>query len=417
MALPNKILPTQAALGAYRHEKSLFTGLAIISILLWVVLTGVTIGAVWIYLGLFALFGIAAHSALIAHLRGNAVRIDATQFADLATRLEYCCQRVGLATIPEAYLMSGNGLLNAFATRFLRRNFVVLYSDVVDALEDDPEAINFYIGHELGHIVRKHLSGWWLAPAQFLPILGAAYRRAQEYTCDQFGAACCQQKVSAFNALAVLAAGRQRWKQLSSTAFMAQCAQTNGFWMSFNELMSEYPWLCKRMARIDNPEASLPKRHFGAWCCAVFLPNGGPGGLLASLMIWFFVLGMLAAIALPQYALWSQKTKYVPIFAYVQMIQQKATELGQKTARLPQSIDELNLPAQAGVEAVTLEKYGEGDDESQSIEILLSADDVITLHGLWVSDEQDKAQLEWTCVTTLSQSVIPREMDCMGKPK
>ncbi|MGH8746356.1 MAG: M48 family metalloprotease, partial [Burkholderiales bacterium] len=36
-------------------------------------------------------------------------------------------------------------------------HYIVLLSDVVDALESERGAIDFYIGHELGHIRRKHL--------------------------------------------------------------------------------------------------------------------------------------------------------------------------------------------------------------------------------------------------------------------
>lgn len=39
--------------------------------------------------------------------------------------------------------MQMGGAFNAFATRFFGRDFLVLYSDVVDALEDNPDALNF----------------------------------------------------------------------------------------------------------------------------------------------------------------------------------------------------------------------------------------------------------------------------------
>ena len=58
------------------------------------------------------------------------------------------------------------GMLNALAVRFMRQDYVVLLSNIVDALKDRPEAIRFYMGHELAHIQRRHLTRhWWLAPA------------------------------------------------------------------------------------------------------------------------------------------------------------------------------------------------------------------------------------------------------------
>ena len=88
--------------------------------------------------------------------------------------------------------MQGGGVLNAFATRFLGRNYVVLLSDIVDAMEEHPDGVSFYFGHELGHIRRHHLTGNLLrAPVLWLPLIGAAYSRAKESTCDRHGRACC----------------------------------------------------------------------------------------------------------------------------------------------------------------------------------------------------------------------------------
>src|SRR5206468_183018 len=108
---------------------------------------------------------------------------------------------------PEAYLLQGNGMLNAFATRFLGRHYVVLLSDVVDAMQAHPEGVNFYIGHELGHVRMKHLTGkLWRAPVLWIPLLGAAYSRANESTCDRHGRACCESPEAAARAMVALAA-------------------------------------------------------------------------------------------------------------------------------------------------------------------------------------------------------------------
>jgi Zn-dependent protease with chaperone function len=139
-----------------------------------------TVGMALVYGLLFFISYCFAQSALVSYLKGTAVQITPAQFPDLYQRIEVCCQRLGLAPVPEAYLLQMGGAFNAFATRFLGNNFIVLYSDVVDALEERPDAINFYIGHEIGHIKRNHLR--WsalLAPAALLPLLGAAYARAR----------------------------------------------------------------------------------------------------------------------------------------------------------------------------------------------------------------------------------------------
>lgn len=286
----------------YRKEKSLFTISVALSIFIWLALVVGTIGIALIYL----LFGYIAYlfvqSAFISYLRGTGVRITHEQFPDLHARLVDCCERLGVTEIPDAYLIHADGAFNALATRFRGRNFIVLYSNVVDALADDPDAINFYIGHELGHLHRKHLVwGPVLWPASLLPLLGAAYSRAREYTCDSYGAACCPVPTSATNGIAALAAGDDRWRTMNMRAYGGQAAESGKFWMSFHELTGDYPWLTKRLGRLlDGDNYSPPGRHGFAWLLACFVPRFGLGGG-GSVLITIAIVGILAAVAIPAY--------------------------------------------------------------------------------------------------------------------
>lgn len=397
-------LPTQSGITTYHHEKMLFGILATVSIAFWLLLTIGTIGIVWIYMLSIYVFVLFAQSALISFLKGNAVRLDADQFPDLHARLAACCQRLGIATVPESYLMTGDGMLNAFATRFLRRYYVVLLSDVVDALEEDPEAINFYIGHELGHIDRKHIAnGWWMGPALMMPLLGAAYRRAQEYTCDQYGLACCANQQSATRALAVLAAGTRRWQTLNTDAYVAQCAQSGGFWMSLNELASDYPWLCKRMARLHNPGQRLPSRHPFAWFLAIFMPRVGPGGPLVSLMMLFAMVGILAAIAIPSYVDYQARAKAAPAFAYGGEATAAVAAWFEEHEAVPDDLNGLGLTRTlpAGTTAAL-------DSENGIVTLSIGRDDNIT----YVPSLNEENHIEWSCSTTLPAKAIPPGSDC-----
>ena len=288
----------------YRNEPPLFAIALIISLLVWLLLLVGTLGIALIYAGLAFIFYLFVQSAFISYLRGTATQITPEQFPDLHQRISECATRLGVDPIPDAYLLHGNGVFNAFATRFLGRNFVVLMSDVADALESEPEAINFYIGHELGHIRQSHLLwGPLLFPASFLPLLGAAYSRAREYTCDLHGLACCASSAVASRGLAALAAGGRRWKTLDAGRYVGQVESSAGFWMSFHELIASYPWLAKRMARIlgDEQVARLPRRNFFAFVLALFVPRVGMAGGGASLLITVAMIGILAAVALPAY--------------------------------------------------------------------------------------------------------------------
>jgi Zn-dependent protease with chaperone function/type II secretory pathway pseudopilin PulG len=296
----------------YKNEKRLFGLMLVLSALVWVLLLIGTVGMVLVY-ALFAfLFYCFAQSALISYIKGNGVRITEEQFPDLKQQIHACCRKLDVHDEPQAYLLQMGGMLNAFATRFLGRDFLVLYSEVVDGLADNPDALNFYIGHELGHLKRKHLS--WatvLMPASVLPLVGAAYSRAREYTCDRHGLAACDNPVNAEHGLAVLAAGGKRARSMNTQAYIDQSSQTEGFWMSFHELVGDYPWLVKRMAAVRalaaGREPSQPSRNTLAGLLALFVPRLGVGG--GGAVVTVAMIGILAAVAVPAYQGYTQKAK------------------------------------------------------------------------------------------------------------
>ena len=132
------------------------------------------------------------HGLMIGRLRGNGVRVSPRQFPTLYRIAAEHAKTLGIKRLPDVFVLEAGGLLNAFATRFLGRDFVVIYSDVLAMAEMRGEAaVGFIVAHELAHIRRGHLRNRWLTlPGRFVPYLGAAYSRACEYTCDRFGAHC-----------------------------------------------------------------------------------------------------------------------------------------------------------------------------------------------------------------------------------
>jgi Zn-dependent protease with chaperone function len=291
----------------YRHEEPLFWISVYFAVTMWLVMLVFSLGLIIPIMLLLGLLGMFAHSLLIAWLKGNSVKVTAQQFPDLHALYEQTCARLGMQKQPELYLAQSDGMLNAMATRFMRRDYVVLLSAVVEALEDRPQAIKFYMGHELGHIKRKHLSRhWWLWPGMLYPLLSPAYSRAREYTCDRYGFASCDNLDDAKRALAVLVAGPELWKKLNLNAFEAQSQETGGFWMAVNELTADYPWLCKRMMVLENRNAVFPKRSFFAWMIALLSPRMGYGGAIIGFLYWL-MLGILILVLVATLALSGSK--------------------------------------------------------------------------------------------------------------
>ena len=275
----------------YPNEKTLFMIALVISVLFWLGIILATKGIALLLLPVMFLLYLFVQSGFISYMKGTGALVSSAQFPDIQQRVKDCALKVNLRAQPHVYILHGNGVFNAFATRFLRKDYIILLSDVLDALEDNPDAINFYIGHEMGHIDRKHLLFQpLLSLGLILPLLGAAYSRAREYTCDRYGAACCPAD-AAQQGIALLAVGGKRYKTLSIREYLNQTKETSGFWMSFHELVGSYPWLVKRLARVSKkfPQKNMPKRNPFAYLLAIFVPRLD---ITSVIIIYFLAVGM-----------------------------------------------------------------------------------------------------------------------------
>lgn len=205
------------------------------------------------YLLAFLIFGTLAQVFLVGHLRGNAIKVNQKQFPEVFEILTSQSAKLDLQTVPTMYLVQGNGVLNAFATRFVGRNYVILYSDVLAAAYNEGrQAVEFVIGHELGHIKRNHvtfLKSFFLLPASFIPFLGSAYSRAREYTCDAIGYALCPE--GAQKGILILAAGTALYKKVNVNELLMTAQQERGFATWFAEIFSSHPPIVKRLAQFD----------------------------------------------------------------------------------------------------------------------------------------------------------------------
>ncbi len=373
----------------YPREKTLGTIALVLGIIVWVLLILGTFGVALAYV-LFGFIGyLFAQSALIAWLRGTGVRLSEEQLPQLYMQYLNCCEKLGIKEPPEAYLLQGDGMLNAFATRFLGRDFVIVLSSTVDAMQDLPDGVNFYFGHELGHIRQGHLTGHiWRAPVLWLPLLGAAYSRAKEYTCDMHGRACCADAETAARALVVLAAGTEKWRAVSLVTYARQTMTNRGFFPDLHELISGYPWLTKRVARTLNPGIKMPGRNVFSYIFAFFVPyagrfGGGAAGLGILIMI-VAIIGMLAAVALPEYQNYKNKAELSQHWTNSAPLR---TALGAYYIEKEEVPDSLEA---AGISAAQADGY-EYDSDRMSLSVQ-------TKDGVFlIQPSEDDGQVLWHC--------------------
>lgn len=143
--------------------------------------------AIYLPLGIFL-----ARALMYAQLRMRGVRISPTQFPEAYQMVVEASQAAGLRRVPDAYVLLGNGMINAFAAGHGHRRFIAIYSDLfeIGGASRNPEALRFIIGHEVGHIAAGHTGYFRLIFTSFfmqVPIAGKLLSRTQEYTADNFG--------------------------------------------------------------------------------------------------------------------------------------------------------------------------------------------------------------------------------------
>lgn len=289
-----------------------------------------------------------AKSAAIAHLRGNATEVNEHQLPDLHKQLTFCCETLHVPGVPTMYLQNGNGVMNAFATWFLGRRYVILLSGVVEAMAPNPNGARFYIGHELGHILR-HDNPFMAAlrwPALRLPLLGAAFSRARESTCDLHGLACSESPELAARSLAALAAGSRSWAKVSLDGYRRQVAAGTGFWMSFHELVASYPWTGKRVIRVLDQNPEIPRRNPFAYLFAMLIPYSGRIGAGLSLLIYMYVIGILAAVAVPAYQDYVVRTVLTNAATESQQARQQLVDYYNSQKAIPQTLNEAGVTDQ-----------------------------------------------------------------------
>ncbi len=278
-----------------------YTILAVFSVIVWLVLTISVIGA--FYALVFAFFLWLSNGLLVANLKSDGVAIDEKQLPELYNTFKDVCEKFNLDSMPDLFVIQSGGVLNAFATRHSGRNFVVIFSESLDAFGLSGDKIQFLLGHEIGHIQEKHiLKQIFVLPGLLLPLIGNAYSRAREATCDRYGAYASTNIDNAIDAMMIFAGGKGHISEYDKEAFSKQHSENRGFFVSWHELISGYPTLSQRVQQLlsirDQKAYNPPSRHPLAYIFSFFTFSGRSGGG-ANIVVTIAIIAILAGMLMP----------------------------------------------------------------------------------------------------------------------
>ena len=186
---------------------------------------------------------------LIAYLKGNGIEICEEQFSEFYANYQIMADKLNIKKKPKLFIIQQGGLLNAFAVKFSGKNYIAIYSDIFGIIDENEDIVKFVIGHELGHVKRKHLEKrFWTFPSLIIHFLESAYSRSCEYTCDNIGHSLAP--VNSINGLLVLAAGKDIYKKVNMETYIRKAKENYTTAVKFAGIFMTHPYLPKRIENI-----------------------------------------------------------------------------------------------------------------------------------------------------------------------
>ena len=202
------------------------------------VFTTISLGTLFvILLGVFALAWFLMR-LLHAGMLGSAVKVTSAQMPSLAKLFEECARRVQPPLVQG--FVAQSPLLNAYAFGFSSPQAIVLYSGLVEHLDEDE--LRFVIGHEMGHVAFGHtrvnstiggLAGVPGIPfiSEIISVAFLAWSRCAEFSSDRAGLIACGRLDKAQSAMVKLMIGPKLASMISVAELEKQADD-----LSFNPL-------------------------------------------------------------------------------------------------------------------------------------------------------------------------------------
>lgn len=197
-----------------------------------------------------ALFSFLLNGVAITIIRMNGVRMGPQQLPEIYQMVDKMAKKLGMRE-PDMYVMHGSGAINAFATVFVRRRIIVLYSETIETLTK--EELSSIVAHELGHIYLRHVGfiHWFLAIAEIIVPLKLAFSRAREYSCDRVVYYLLGNTRPFKEALIKIQVGKHIGQRIKFVGYLQQARKEEGLFSWFAEKWTTHPFVPHRIAALD----------------------------------------------------------------------------------------------------------------------------------------------------------------------
>jgi Zn-dependent protease with chaperone function len=217
MRLENVTSFSQCVSGEERKQRF---GVTATNLFLWaliIILTVVSAGSLLLILGISWIVNSLLSGYHVRRLQALGATVSPEQLPQVHQALIEVCSRFGVAHPPRVIVVS-SGETNAFAVKFARKKVILILSELLEGIIDQPAELRALLGHELCHTVLDHGSR-----GTFEMYKPARYKSARELTCDNAGFVAGGGSLENANALIKkLCVGKVLYRSLSEAALVEE---------------------------------------------------------------------------------------------------------------------------------------------------------------------------------------------------
>ena len=197
-----------------------------------------------------AIIGYLALYSLNAQVRAKSVKVTERNFPEVHALIHSFSDRLGIQA-PEAYIVSENGILNAFSAYLFRRQYIQINSEVFEVAyreHRDMNALAFVIAHEISHIYYGHATlhyNAWIWFSERVPLFAQIASRTREYSCDRLA-----QRLTNYDgigAMLMLMVDRHMYYMVDVQDYLNNAAREGGFFLWLHNLFADHPIMTKRI--------------------------------------------------------------------------------------------------------------------------------------------------------------------------
>lgn len=212
------------------------------------------------------IYGIVGYLALLigiyyiyAYSRAMSLRITEKNFPEVYEIVEDYAKKLGIKT-PKVYVMQSSGVLNAFSTFLIRKQWIMINSELFEIAyreHKDMDSLKFVIAHEMAHIYYGHATFHYQLSIMFsnvIPVVSQIASRTREYSCDRLAQRLTG--VDGIDAMLALIVDRHLYKMVDKEDYLKEAKAQRGVFLWFANLFADHPVSCKRIVALEEGRGS-----------------------------------------------------------------------------------------------------------------------------------------------------------------